>query len=128
MRTQSDAEKIIRCECIAQPGDVSDINVASGEALFRQDQSRYSPVEFSVRGRDPGGAVRQAVARLKHCGADYDRVDSAAVSIRFGSVRDALNGASVMPMALASGIVALFVTGTSLSVSAAIGFIGLFEI
>ena len=46
----------------------------------------------------------------------------------FRSVRDMLLAASAMPMALIGGIFALGVTGTPFSVSAAIGFVGLFGI
>jgi cobalt-zinc-cadmium resistance protein CzcA len=46
----------------------------------------------------------------------------------FGSLRDTLIAAGMMPMALIGGIFALFATGTAFSVSAAIGFIGLFGI
>jgi cobalt-zinc-cadmium resistance protein CzcA len=48
--------------------------------------------------------------------------------INFGSITDMLLAASVIPMALIGGIVALFVTGTPFSVSAAIGFVALFGI
>jgi cobalt-zinc-cadmium resistance protein CzcA len=46
----------------------------------------------------------------------------------FGSMRDALLAASVLPLALVGGILSLFLTHTALSVSAVIGFIGLFGI
>jgi len=46
----------------------------------------------------------------------------------FGSVIDMLLAASVMPMALIGGILALLLSGTPFSVSAAIGFVALFGI
>jgi cobalt-zinc-cadmium resistance protein CzcA len=48
--------------------------------------------------------------------------------INFSSLIDTLLAASVMPMALIGGIFALWITGTPFSVSAAIGFVGLFGI
>ncbi len=48
--------------------------------------------------------------------------------VNFGSVVDMLLAASVIPMALIGGVMALFVTGTPFSVSAAIGFVALIGI
>jgi cobalt-zinc-cadmium resistance protein CzcA len=48
--------------------------------------------------------------------------------INFGSVPDMLLAMSVIPMAVAGGVIGLFVTGVPFSVSAAIGFIALFGI
>ena len=138
-------------------GDVADVRLVSGASfIYRQNQSRYIPIKFSVRGRDLGGAVNEAqekVARLVKLPAGYhtewvgefgqleealDRLKLVVpitiglilllLYVQFGSIRDALLAVSVMPMALVGGIVALFVTGTPFSVSAAIGFIGLFGI
>ena len=138
-------------------GDVADVSLVSGASfIYRQNQSRYIPIKFSVRGRDLGSAVEEAqekVARLVKLPAGYrtewvgefgqlqealDRLKLVVpitvglilllLYILFGSIRDSLLAVSVMPMALIGGIVALFVTGTPFSVSAAIGFIGLFGI
>jgi cobalt-zinc-cadmium resistance protein CzcA len=46
----------------------------------------------------------------------------------FSSMREALLSASVLPLALVGGVLMLFFTHTALSVSAVIGFIGLFGI
>jgi cobalt-zinc-cadmium resistance protein CzcA len=46
----------------------------------------------------------------------------------FGSIREAVLSASVLPLAMVGGVLALFLTHTPLSVSAAIGFIALFGI
>ena len=48
--------------------------------------------------------------------------------LNFGSLRDVLLAASVIPMALIGGIFALFLSSTPFSVSAAIGFVALFGI
>ena len=46
----------------------------------------------------------------------------------FGSIRDTLLAASVIPMAIVGGVLALALTGTAFSISAAIGFVALFGI
>jgi cobalt-zinc-cadmium resistance protein CzcA len=137
--------------------DVADVNLVSGASfIYRENQSRYIPIKFSVRGRDLGGAVQEAQQkiaekvrvpsgyRLEWLGEFGNLQDALArlkvvvplslglilllLYLNFGSLTDTLLAASVMPMALIGGILALFVTGTPFSVSAAIGFIGLFGI
>jgi len=137
--------------------DVAKVNLVSGASfIYREQQERYIPIKFSVRGRDLGSAVleaKQRVAsevqlpggyRLDWVG-EFGELQEALqrleivvpislilifvlLYVSFSSVTDALLAASVMPMALIGGIFALFITGTPFSVSAAIGFIALFGI
>ena len=137
---------------------VADVKLVSGAAfVYREQQSRYIPIEFSVRGRDLGGTVsaaQAAIARHVQLPGGYHlewvgelgeltsalarRLEVAIpislaliaflLFINFSSMADTLLALSVMPMAMVGGILALSLTGTALSVSAAIGFIGLFGI
>ncbi len=137
--------------------DVANVQLTSGASfIYREGQERYIPIKFSVRGRDLGGAVleaQQKIAqalripdgfRLEWVGEFGDLQAAIArlevlvplalglivllLFINFGSLIDTLLVASVMPMAVVGGIFALAVTETPFSVSAAIGFIGLFGI
>ncbi|HEX7968285.1 MAG TPA: efflux RND transporter permease subunit, partial [Stellaceae bacterium] len=137
--------------------EVAKIDLVSGASfIYREQQERYIPIKFSVRGRDLGSAVRDAqekVAREVTMPAGYrlewvgefDNLEEAlqrlAVVVpfsialiavllyfNFGSFRDALLAASVIPMALVGGVFTLYLTGTPFSVSAAIGFVALFGI
>jgi heavy metal efflux system protein len=137
--------------------DVATVNLVSGPSfIYRENQERYIPVKFSVRGRDLGSAVLEAQrkvaeqvplpagTRLEWVGEFGELQDAlqrleivVPVSIalillllfvNFSSLVDVLLAASVMPMALIGGIFALVLTGTPFSVSAAIGFVGLFGI
>src|SRR6201996_5727153 len=136
---------------------IADIRLVSGAAfIYREHQERYIPIKFSVRGRDLAGAVQDAqnrIAREVHMPAGYrlewvgefgelqEALGRLAIAIpislaligmllyiNFSSLRDTLLAASVMPMAAIGGILALYLTGTPFSVSAAIGFIALFGI
>jgi cobalt-zinc-cadmium resistance protein CzcA len=137
--------------------DVADVHLTSGASfIYREQQERYVPIKFSVRGRDLGGAVLEAQQKIASQvtipgGYHLDWVGEfgnlqEAISrlevvvplaivliclllfINFGNLVDVLLAASVIPMALTGGIFALFVTGTPFSVSAAIGFVALFGI
>ena len=137
--------------------DVADVKLVTGASfVYRENQERYIPIKFSVRGRDLGGAVldaQQRVAkevqmpggyRLEWVGELGELQDALArlgvvvpislllicllLFINFSQIRDTLLAASVIPMALIGGILALFLTHTPLSISAAIGFISLFGI
>ncbi len=137
--------------------DVASVRLVPGPPfIYRQNQQRYLPVRFSVRGRASASAILQArrlVARtvplppgmaLQWVGA-FGELKSAIrrlevvvpislaligllLFMHFGSLVDTLIAGSVMPMAWIGGILALFLTGTPFSVSAAIGFIGLFGV
>jgi cobalt-zinc-cadmium resistance protein CzcA len=137
--------------------DVADVRLVSGAAfIYREQQQRYVPIKFSVRGRDLGGAVLEAQHavesqvllpggyRLEWVGEFGNLQEAIArlgvavplsialivllLYLNFGTLRDALLAASVIPMALLGGIFALWVTGTAFSVSSAIGFVALFGI
>jgi len=137
--------------------DVADVKLVSGASfIYRENQERYTPIKFSVRGRDLGGAVREAQRKVAEevqipagyhlewvgeFGALQDAIGrlsivvplslaliGALLFINFASLVDALLAASVLPMALIGGTFALYVTGTAFSVSAAIGFVALFGI
>ena len=136
---------------------VADVKLVSGAAfVYREQQQRYIPIEFSVRGRDlgstvtaaqaaiarqvqlPGGYHLEWVGELGELNSALARLEVAIpislaliaflLFINFSSIADTLLALSVMPMAMVGGILALSLTGTALSVSAAIGFIGLFGI
>jgi cobalt-zinc-cadmium resistance protein CzcA len=130
--------------------------VPSYSFIYRENQERYIPIKFSVRGRDLGGAVLEgqnkvaqqihlpAGSRLEWVG-EFGELEEAmgrleivtSISlllivlllwVNFSSLVDTLLAASVMPLALIGGVYTLSITGTPFSVSAAIGFIGLFGI
>ncbi len=136
---------------------VADVRLESGASfIYREQQQRYIPIKFSVRGRDLGGAVLEAQAkvqeqvelpgnyRLEWVG-EFGNLKEAAQRLaiavplsillicallyfHFNSLVDMLLAASVLPMTMVGGVFGLYLTGTSFSVSAAIGFVALFGI
>ena len=137
--------------------EVAHIGLSSGAFyIYREQQQRFIPVKFSVRGRDLGGAVLEAqekVAaevkvqsgyRLEWAG-DFENFENAVARlaiavpiaiglillllyVSFGSLVDTLIAGSAIPMALIGGILNLFLFGMPFSISAAIGFVALFGI
>ena len=138
-------------------GEVATVQLATGAFyIYREQQERYIPVKFSVRGRDLGGAVleaQQKVAeqvklpggyRLDWAG-DFVNFESAIARlaiavpiaiglillllyVSFGSLTDTLLAGAAMPLAISGGILALWAADMSFSISAAIGFVALFGI
>ena len=138
-------------------GDVATIRLTSGASyIYREDSSRYVPVKFSVRGRDPQSAVleaaervrqnvqlpagyrlewvgefrnlQEAVARLQVVVPIALLLIAVLLYVQFNSIRDMLMVMAVLPLSCIGGVTALTVTGLSFSVPAAIGFLALFGI
>ncbi len=138
-------------------GQLASITEEDGPSvIYREDNRRYAPVKFSVRGRDLGSTIAEARDRvesqvklpydthLEWAGeADEMREAAARLSIiipltllvigflvysAVGGVRDMLIVLLSIPVACAGGVLALFVTRTHLSISAAMGFISIFGI
>src|SRR5476649_2386194 len=137
--------------------EVATVQLVSGAFyIYREQQARYVPVKFSVRGRDLGSAVLEAQQRvaekvkipggyrvewvgefgnLKNALARLAIAVPIAIAlillllfVNFGTLRDTLLAGSAIPMALTGGLFALFIAGMPFSISAAIGFVALFGI
>jgi len=137
--------------------EVAKVALSSGAFyIYREQQQRYIPVKFSVRGRDLGGAVLEAqdrVAKEVNLPSGYrlewagdfanfqtaiDRLSIAVpvaialilllLYVSFGNLTDTLLAGSAIPMALIGGILSLTLADMPFSISAAIGFVALFGI
>ncbi len=138
-------------------GELAHVTLRSGASyVYREDNERYIPVKFSVRGRDLGGAVSEAQTKVQqnvHLPAGYhiewsgefgelkEAQAQLAIVIPisilliivllysiFNSLRDSLLALAGIPFAVCGGILALFLTNTNFSISAGIGFISLFGV
>src|SRR5215470_7041899 len=124
--------------------------------IYREDNARYIPIKFSVRGRDLQSTIAEAEKKLSEqvqipAGFHYEWAGEfqelqAAISrleiivpvslliiffllySLFRNLRDSLLLLGTVPPALIGGILALLVTHTSFSISAAVGFISLFGV
>ncbi len=124
--------------------------------IYRENNARYIPIKFSVRGRDLETTVKDAEAKIHsqvtlpdgyrlEWHGEYDQLQDEKlrlskivpitlllifflVYVSLHSVRDALLVLCAVPFALVGGIFSLTLTGTPLSISAAVGFISLFGV
>ncbi len=137
--------------------EVANVGLTTGAFyIYREQQERYIPVKFSVRGRDLGGAVLEAQQKVEQevklpsgyrldWAGDFANFESAIARlsiaapiaiavillllyVSFGSLTDTLIAGSAIPMALTGGIFGLFLADMPFSISAAIGFVALFGI
>jgi heavy metal efflux system protein len=124
--------------------------------IYRENNQRYIPIKFSVRGRDLESTVKEAQRRIQEqvtlppryrieWHGEFDQLQEekqrlatvvpvslliilVLVYLGVDSLRDALLVLSTVPFALIGGVFALVVTGTDFSISAAVGFISLFGV
>ncbi|WP_404630148.1 efflux RND transporter permease subunit [Dyella ginsengisoli] len=137
---------------------LADIRVTDGASfIYRQDNSRYIGVQFSVQGRDLAGAVGDAISQVDKqvklpqgyrvdWGGEYSEYMASSAQLRIivpltvGLIFLLLFTLysnfkfpfiTVLGVALSApvgGIVALWLTGTPFSVSSGIGFLALFGV
>jgi cobalt-zinc-cadmium resistance protein CzcA len=136
---------------------VADIVKQTGASfIYREDNTRYIPVKFSVRGRDLRSTIAEAEAKIKQhvslpqgyryeWAGEFQELQEAVRRLEivvpislviiffllygtFGNLRDAFLLLGAVPLALIGGILSLLVTHTNFSISAAVGFISLFGV
>ncbi|HEV2731903.1 MAG TPA: efflux RND transporter permease subunit, partial [Terriglobales bacterium] len=132
-------------------GQIAEIGFREGAFMvYRENGRRYVPIKFSVRGRDLAGTIQEVQAKLEQSvrlpegyhyewAGEYDSLRKeqqrlaiiipitvgmilALLYVSFNSIRDALAVLSVLPFGIAGGVLALLVSGTPFSISAAVGF------
>ena len=127
-----------------------------GSEIYRESNSRYVAIKFSVRGRDLGSTVEEAMKKVNASvklpagytidwAGEYESqkrsqrrllivlpITIVAIYIilysMFKSVKWALLVLTNVAMAPLGGLLALLVTGTYLSVSSGVGFLALFGV
>ncbi len=124
--------------------------------IYREGNQRYIAIKYSVRGRDLGGAVEEAIAKVNekvklptgyHINWEGEYASQKRSSARlllivpitvliifmiiygaFGSAKWALLNLANLLVAPFGGLLALLVTGTHFSVSSGVGFLALFGV
>ena len=137
--------------------ELADIRIDNGASLiYRQNNSRFIAVKFSVRGRDLGSTIDEAQALVKQkvlfpegyhvaWSGEFESQRRAAARLAlvipltilaiflvlylvFHSMKWSLIIMVNVALALIGGVPALFLTGTNFSVSSGIGFLALFGV
>ncbi|TSJ43781.1 efflux RND transporter permease subunit [Mucilaginibacter corticis] len=137
--------------------EISNITTLTGPAfIYRDNNTRYIAVKFSVRGRDLGSTIAEAQQKVGNAvkldngysftwNGEFENQIRASntlahvvpicllvifliLFITFGNVKDAVLVIMNVPFALIGGILALHITGINFSISAGIGFIALFGV
>lgn len=137
--------------------EISEIKVLTGPSfVYRDNNARYIPVKFSIRGRDLGSTIAEAQkkvsahVKLPHgyrmtWNGEFENAQRASKTlanvvplcligiflilfITYGNAKDAILTIMNVPFALIGGILALHITRMNFSISAGIGFIALFGV
>jgi cobalt-zinc-cadmium resistance protein CzcA len=138
-------------------GELAEIKVEEGPSIiYREDGQRYTPIKFAVRGRDLASAVGEAEsAVMAKVNLPYDMhlewagqmsqladalgrlgvmipVTLALIALlAYAAVKNWVDTLIVLwgiPVAGTGGVIALLATGTTFSISAAMGFVSIFGI
>jgi cobalt-zinc-cadmium resistance protein CzcA len=136
---------------------VTKVEVRDGASeIYREENSRYVAIKYSVRGRDLGGAVEEAIAKVNEqvklpvgyhidWAGEYEsqkRSEKRLLIVlpltilgifvilytMFSSYKWALLILANVAMAPIGGLLALLITGTHFSVSSGVGFLALFGV
>lgn len=137
--------------------EIATIDYHTGPAfIYREGNSRYIGVGFSIEGRDLGSTIAEARAKVDRevklpaankmeWAGEFESKERAAKQLmmvvpvslilimmllyfNFGNVKDTLISAATLPFAFIGGFLSLWATGTVFGISAGIGFIILFGV
>ncbi len=138
-------------------GELATITLDNGASwIYHESTQRFIPIKFSVRGRDLGGTVAEAQARIEKnvklpsgyrllWAGEFGDLQQAQRRLAFivpvslvliigllytlfNSLRLCLLTLAGIPFAVAGGVLALYVAGLDFSISAVIGFVSLFGV
>jgi heavy metal efflux system protein len=156
-------ETIERIRLVAPSGErvslsqVCDVKVLDGASeIYREGNSRYVALKYSVVGRDLGSTVEEAIAKVNRqvklpegyridWAGEYESAKRSQKRLMlvvpitllviclilytmFGSIKWVLLIMANVAMAPIGGLLALLLTGTHLSVSSGVGFLALFGV
>jgi cobalt-zinc-cadmium resistance protein CzcA len=137
--------------------DLASIKLVSGASyIYRENNSRYIPLKFSVRERDLGSTIAEAQRKVAanvvlptgyqiEWSGEFGQLQDAQRRLMiivpaslllilmllyslFNSVRHSLLALSGIPFAVCGGIIGLYVADLNFSISAAVGVISLFGV
>ena len=135
-------------------GMIADVGLKNGAfMIYHEGGRRYIPIKFSVRGRDLASAIQDLKAQLSNkvklpsgynytWAGEFDSLQKeqrrlayiipvslaiilVLLYIQFRTWKDAFIVVGTLPFAAIGGILSLFLTRTSFSISAAVGFTSL---
>jgi cobalt-zinc-cadmium resistance protein CzcA len=138
-------------------GQLAEIKEQEGPSvIYREDGRRYTPVKFSVRGRDLSGVIDESVRKIASTveipydthvewAGEINELEEAIgrlavvvpitlaliMFLAYSSVRSAPLTVVILaniPIACLGGLIALLLTGINNSVSAAMGFVSVFGV
>ncbi len=137
--------------------EIATIDFHTGPAfIYREGNSRYIGVGFSIEGRDLGSTIDEARKKVEaeveipsynkvEWAGEFESKERASKQLmtvvpislllilfllymNFGNVKDTVIAALTLPFAFVGGLISLWITGTVFGISAGIGFIILFGV